>query len=1056
MKKRQVMALILAAALALPNTGVVADIVGVPIVVEASSGAQIDFSSVTPTGSQKVSAVEVSLTTTAAAAKVKKTETATTVGDVIRVGSGWKVLNGSDALKRGNDNVAKLRYTFAKEASVTGNGWEKDGDVYYAEFDIKFEAVEAIDAATVIEACKWPELTDKTYDAAKSTQKDYWNDDLKSGSSAYGTFSVVTDAVSGAGSEDVDVTFTLNPGYEFAANDTIDGVSVTAGGTTYVKAYKLNVNKQVISQIEWPEVKAADGKEIVYDAQANEVLDLTFAESKDTLINFTLVDKSTKNAVLDTVKLKNGVNDFLIKAEAADGANYAIDEKNQYKEVSVNVSAPSMKKVELKKVGDKGDEAITGDLNGGTDADASVELKAIDTWSPAFADESARDALYTMNYQWYKDGAKIEGAAGTQSSYTVEKTASGEYYCKVSATFKKSASVENSEIYKDQPALDTQKVNVAFSAIAAGSIADKGTYGAGTYDNANPAKYGGLTSDVVYTVPVTGLSSKAEMTLAVKDADGNDVTSAVSSMISGKAGAIASNGTCNYVITVNKNTDAGTYTFAVKVKDGNNTVTLADAAKLKCVIGKQQVAIAQAQIKPVNKEFVHGDKFDKLTGFEYVPVANATTDQKRAAKEINDKINVAVKDWANSGKGFSNGYFEKKDGKVIVNVELKNDYKKNYELGTITTTQSYLGTAEVDIAVAAKKITLGVENLEMVKGESLPKRTITGADFLEADNVTVSETGWKLYEKDDKTQTQITNAVKSLKPGHYIVSVDIAVNGAKSTNYLINEVAGTGATNSSDTRDVRAELTIYESQHTVGFVSYGDANVPDVKVYHGEAIGTLPTPVRAGYKFVGWYSDRNLTTAYDAKSPVTADVTLYAKWEKTSAGSTGGQDSADAVKVGTTTKTSAGTFAVINATTRTVSYKAASKSAKKVTIPSSVTIKGVAYKVTKIDNNAFKNCKKLTKVTIPSTVTEIGTAAFKGCKKLTSITIPKNVNKIGKEAFSGCKKLKKVTIKSTLVKSVGKNAFKGIAKKSVIKTPKAKKAAYKKILKKSGYKKTVK
>ena len=39
MKKRQVMAIVLAAALALPNTGVVADIVGVPMTVEAAVSA---------------------------------------------------------------------------------------------------------------------------------------------------------------------------------------------------------------------------------------------------------------------------------------------------------------------------------------------------------------------------------------------------------------------------------------------------------------------------------------------------------------------------------------------------------------------------------------------------------------------------------------------------------------------------------------------------------------------------------------------------------------------------------------------------------------------------------------------------------------------------------------------------------------------------------------------------------------------------------------------------------------------------------------------------------
>lgn len=162
------------------------------------------------------------------------------------------------------------------------------------------------------------------------------------------------------------------------------------------------------------------------------------------------------------------------------------------------------------------------------------------------------------------------------------------------------------------------------------------------------------------------------------------------------------------------------------------------------------------------------------------------------------------------------------------------------------------------------------------------------------------------------------------------------------------------------------------------------------------------------------------------------------------------------VKVGTTTKTGAGVFAVTDVSKKTAAFKSAAKSAKKVAVPSKVTINGVSYKITKIENNAFSGCKKLTKVTIPSSVTEIGAGAFKKCTKLTSVTIPKNVTKIGKNAFFGSKKLKKITIKSKKVKSIGKNAFKGIYKKSVIKTPKGKKKVYKKLLKKAGYKRTVK
>lgn len=91
-------------------------------------------------------------------------------------------------------------------------------------------------------------------------------------------------------------------------------------------------------------------------------------------------------------------------------------------------------------------------------------------------------------------------------------------------------------------------------------------------------------------------------------------------------------------------------------------------------------------------------------------------------------------------------------------------------------------------------------------------------------------------------------------------------------------------------------------------------------------------------------------------------------------------------------------------------------------------------------------------------VTEIGKNAFKKTPQLKKVIIGKNVRKIGANAFYGCKNLKNIKIKSTSLtkKSVGKNVFKGIHKKAVIKVPKKKLNDYKKILKGKGQAKSVK
>ncbi len=138
----------------------------------------------------------------------------------------------------------------------------------------------------------------------------------------------------------------------------------------------------------------------------------------------------------------------------------------------------------------------------------------------------------------------------------------------------------------------------------------------------------------------------------------------------------------------------------------------------------------------------------------------------------------------------------------------------------------------------------------------------------------------------------------------------------------------------------------------------------------------------------------------------------------------------------------------------TVVYmKPISSKATSITVPSSIVINNVTYKVTSIAANAFAGHKKITKVTIGKNVTSIGKSAFKNCKKLKTVTINSTVLKsIGSNAFFGDKSLRTVTVKSVKLtsKSVGKNAFKGTNKKLIIKVPKKKIADYKKFFKKKG------
>lgn len=149
-------------------------------------------------------------------------------------------------------------------------------------------------------------------------------------------------------------------------------------------------------------------------------------------------------------------------------------------------------------------------------------------------------------------------------------------------------------------------------------------------------------------------------------------------------------------------------------------------------------------------------------------------------------------------------------------------------------------------------------------------------------------------------------------------------------------------------------------------------------------------------------------------------------------------------------------YKVTSAGKKTVSVVGLAKTtATSVNIKASVKYKGKSYKITTVAKGAFKDNKKLTKVVIGSNVVSIGDNAFYRNTNLKSVVIGKKVNKIGKNAFYKNSKLRKVTVKSGVLKSVGKNAYKGIHKKAVIDVPNKKTKVYQKLFVKAGQAKSV-
>ena len=140
--------------------------------------------------------------------------------------------------------------------------------------------------------------------------------------------------------------------------------------------------------------------------------------------------------------------------------------------------------------------------------------------------------------------------------------------------------------------------------------------------------------------------------------------------------------------------------------------------------------------------------------------------------------------------------------------------------------------------------------------------TLNGADTKDFVNYSAGG-GVYRYTLGDAEATQIYDAA-----GHYQYCDSPVIADASGNLYYIND-SGT-----------LFKLGAVESW-TVAFDSNGGSACDTKFVATADGKLVKPAdPTRDGYTFGGWYTDETCAQAYDFSTPVTADLTLYAKWTK--------------------------------------------------------------------------------------------------------------------------------------------------------------------------------
>ena len=148
-------------------------------------------------------------------------------------------------------------------------------------------------------------------------------------------------------------------------------------------------------------------------------------------------------------------------------------------------------------------------------------------------------------------------------------------------------------------------------------------------------------------------------------------------------------------------------------------------------------------------------------------------------------------------------------------------------------------------------------------------------------NPYVGKTDWDAYAT--KYVTELSYVYTTDSTGTNVLAVS-APSGA--ANDIQNALDAYNALSSAaknwgvgvDDRLQKIVSYLTATKHTVTFASNGGTTVSAQTIVDGQTAVRPVDPSQNGYTFAGWCSDSGLNTQYDFTTPVTADITLYAKW----------------------------------------------------------------------------------------------------------------------------------------------------------------------------------
>lgn len=291
-------------------------------------------------------------------------------------------------------------------------------------------------------------------------------------------------------------------------------------------------------------------------------------------------------------------------------------------------------------------------------------------------------------------------------------------------------------------------------------------------------------------------------------------------------------------------------TVDVKIDKVDNKVYDGEAYK---VTGKTTASIPAAE-EGSEAEVVDIDEYE----YSYYSVTE-TVDESGSEPVVNKDYTPIDGAPVNAGKY-----------KVVISVS---KYNEEYE-----------GATEAEFEITKRDAKISPKDIRVTKGSAMPELTleVTGAADVDVDAFNDIIRLAQLKAVNGDTEVTDTNTTGNFKitwasdDEHARILEEIEDAGLNE-NYNIT-VMSEGSLNVYRRSSGGGGGSSASSTYTVTFNSNGGTKVDSVKVSKNGTVKEPAAPTKDGFKFTGWYTDKELTKSYDFSEKVTKSFTLYAKY----------------------------------------------------------------------------------------------------------------------------------------------------------------------------------